>query len=546
MKSQFLRTMIIIGLFGSSNLLSAWNVLYSSPTSPGKGNCQNICRSISDTGSLTASIWIENGASPVVSMIRFLEVNDNGDIVKQNLVKLQFPMGSSDVKRIELHRLLINQDSLSYILFGTAHNPNPNFPTIRSFLMKVDVTLNVVQVQFLDEFFDYYDFAITPVTGQFVCVGTIGIYDRLKAPSRRAVITTLSSNFACQGFNLLPQSFPTAGNISRFDNIKVVKAYWDDINNSEFLFIAGHITRSRISGSDTFYYPQLFVSKVNIGSAGGMVHQWYSNIDTKTIGLLELDEVTPCDLIYDKARNQIAIINSSENKGTAGFLRAHLLILESMNGNPIIFHTYEGPGTVSNQISVHTVFGQTIQMKSNGKYCINGWADNIVFNGVSYSRYNFYQVDYDPQISDFDSMKLVVGLSNGYLSSQPRDFYGIFTDTGYNSGFGFDSLGVYYTPHSMIVYQDSNDQDQEVVVWMGTDLNNNNHVMRIWSTKYGQGGEGVVCEGSKLKVHQNAFLFDVVHKFIDWQNVACTEFSPGFANPHNNDFDQKACDGSFN
>jgi len=35
-------------------------------------------------------------------------------------------------------------------------------------------------------------------------------------------------------------------------------------------------------------------------------------------------------------------------------------------------------------------------------------------------------------------------------------------------------------------------------------------------------------------------------KFIDWQNVACTEFSPGFANPHNNDFDQKACDGSFN
>jgi len=164
MKSQFLRTMIIIGLFGSSNLLSAWNVLYSSTTSPGKGNCQNICRNISDTGSLTASVWIENGASPIVSMIRFLEVDDNGDIIKQNVVKLQFPMGSTAVKRIEIHRLLINQDSLSYILFGTAHNPNPNFPSIRSFLMKVDVMLNVVQVQFLDEFFDYYDFTITPVT----------------------------------------------------------------------------------------------------------------------------------------------------------------------------------------------------------------------------------------------------------------------------------------------------------------------------------------------------------------------------------------------
>ena len=102
MKSQFLRTMIIIGLFGSSNLLSAWNVLYSSTTSPGKGNCQNICRNISDTGSLTASVWIENGASPIVSMIRFLEVDDNGDIIKQNVVKLQFPMGSTAVKRIEI------------------------------------------------------------------------------------------------------------------------------------------------------------------------------------------------------------------------------------------------------------------------------------------------------------------------------------------------------------------------------------------------------------------------------------------------------------
>ena len=189
--------MIIIGLFGSSNLLSAWNVLYSSTSSPGKGSCQNICRNLGDTGSLTASVWIENGTSPLLSKIHLIEVDDRGDVIAQNTVKLTFPVVSMDVKRIEIHRLLINQDTNSYILFGTAHNPVSTVPSIRSFLMKIDKSLNVVQVQFLDEYFDYYDFAITPNSGQFICVGTIGIFDRLKAPNRRAVITTLNSNFIC-------------------------------------------------------------------------------------------------------------------------------------------------------------------------------------------------------------------------------------------------------------------------------------------------------------------------------------------------------------
>ncbi len=546
MKSQFLRTMIIIGLFGSSNLLSAWNVLYSSNNNPGKGNSQNICRNLCDTGSLTASVWIENGVSPVVSKIQFIEVDDRGDIIAQNTVKLTFPVVSIDVQRLEIHRLLVNQDSLSYVLFGTAHNPTVTFPSTRSFLMKIDANLNVVQVKYLDEFFDYYDFTITPVTGQFVCVGTIGIFDRLKAPTRRGVITTLDNNFSCQGINLMPQSFPLAGNISRFDNVKVVRAYYEAQLNREVLFISGHTTRDLIAGSDTFYFPQIFASKIEIGGTGNLTHVWFSKVDTKTIGLYNLDEVTPCDLIFDKFRNQVAIINSSAAKGTSGFLHAHLCILEATNGNPIRFHTYEGPGTVANQISAHMVFGQTIQLKSSGKYCINGWADNYIDNlGPQYYKYNFYQVDYDPQTATFDSMRLVLGKSSGYLNSQFFDFYGIFTDTGYDIGAGMDSMGVYFTPHSMVVYEDSNNVDQEVVVWISTGNNSNNHEMRIWSSSFGQGDEGQICQGSVLWVHDNSFLFDVVHHNVIWQFVPCVEFSPGIANQLDKLFNQRTCDGSF-
>lgn len=411
--------------------------------------------------------------------------------------------------------------------------------------MKIDKSLNVVQVQFLDEYFDYYDFAITPISGQFVCVGTIGIFDRLKAPNRRAVITTLNSNFICQGINLLPQSFPLAGNISRFDNVKVVKAYYDRINNKEILFIAGHTTVDYISGLDTFYFPQLFSSKIEIGGTGNLTHVWFSNVDTKSIGMPRLDEVTPCDLIYDESRNQIAIINSNADKGTGGFLKAHLCLLEATNGNTVAFYTYEGPGAVANKISVHTVFGQTIQLKSSGKYCINGWADNYISNVPQYGKYNFYQVDFDPQTSFFDSMHLIVGRSSSYLSSQVRDFYGIFTDTGYNRGTGFDSLGPYYTSHSMIVYKDSNNIDQEVVAWMSTSSNNNNHELRIWSSKFGQGDEGPVCLGSNLLVNSTYSPFNVIQKTIVWQFVPCIEFSPGFVNPLNNDFDMSVCNGTF-
>jgi hypothetical protein len=142
-------------------------------------------------------------------------------------------------------------------------------------------------------------------------------------------------------------------------------------------------------------------------------------------------------------------------------------------------------------------------------------------------------------------MHLIVGRSSSYLSSQVKDFYGIFTDTGYNRGTGFDSLGPYYTSHSMIVYKDSNNIDQEVVAWMSTGLNNNNHELRIWSSKFGQGDEGPVCLGSYLLVNSAYSPFNVIQKTIVWQFVPCIEFSPGFVNPLNNDFDMTLCNGTF-
>lgn len=378
MKSQFFRTMIIIGLFGSSNLLSAWNVLYSSTTSPGKGSSQNICRNVNNNGSVTASVWVHN-ATPTVANVRFLEVDDKGDLVAQNVFQFKFSRTFVDVPRIEIHRMLINHDNNSYVILGTAHNVGTVNPTTQSFLLKVNTSLNFVDMKFLDEYFDYYDFTITPFTGQIACVGTIGIFDRLKTPSRRAVITTLANNFNCTGINLMPQSFPGAGNISRFDNIKVIKSYFDAAANQEVLFISGHITRDSVIGVSTYYIPQVFASRILIGGSGSLTNQWYSVVDSRKFGFSPADQVVPCDLIFDQNKNSVVVLASYCGTNISGMTTSSLLLFDANTGNANQFIEYEGPGLVFGVPSVHTVYGQSIVQKSNGKYSIHGWAFNYSY-----------------------------------------------------------------------------------------------------------------------------------------------------------------------
>jgi hypothetical protein len=546
MKSQFLRTMIIVGLYGSSNLLSAWNVLYSSSSSPGKGSSQNICRNVNNNGSVTASVWVHN-STPSVANIRFLEVDDDGDLIAQNAFKLRFSRNFTDVPRIEIHRMLINHDNNSYVILGTAHNPGTVGPTTQSFLLKVSTALNYVDMKFLDEFFDYYDFTITPLTGQIACVGTIGIFDRLKAPSRRAVITTLSNNFNCTGIHLMPQSFPSSGNIPRFDNIKVVKSYFDAAANQEVLFISGHVTRDSVIGVSTYYIPQVFASRILIGGSGSLTNQWYSVLDSRKFGYSPVDQVVPCDLIFDKDQNSVVVLSSSDDLNVGNLVTSHLHFFDGSTGNAIRTVLFEGPGIVNGIPSVHTVLGQTIVLKNNGKYGIHGWTENYIYPGTVNNRYNFYQVDFDPVTLSFDQMKLIIGNSVAYLGTQFDDFYGVYTDTGYSDGSSFCHLGVYFTPHSLASYVDSNGMDQDVIVWFSTGSipNQLNHEMRIWSSVSGQGDDLFICKPSLLDVVFEIKNVDSDLRVVDWQYVYCVEYPQGNHSVIINDLSKNLCNGSY-
>jgi hypothetical protein len=546
MKNRFLNIALLFFLITVSESAFAWNVI-DSATRGGKANSPNICRNLNNNGSLSASVWVKDSASTSIAGIRFFEVDDNGMKINEKLFRLTYPLGGGGtVKRIELHRILVNYNSNSYVVLGTAHKPSPGFPTTQAFLFEVDNSLNKRKVKFLDEYFNYYDFTITPLTGQVACVGTIGIFNRLKVPSRRGVITTLDSNFSCTGLNLMEQSLPGVGNIPRFDNIKVIKSYLDAGSNQEFLFISGHITRDSTNAGITNFIPQVFVSKLLINNLGGLTNLWYRVLNSHFSIFSPMDQVVPCDLLYDENRSFLVLVSSSNDLLISAFENAQLTILDANSGILMNNRSFRGPGISSAIIpNTNMVYAQSICLKSNGNYCIQGWADNY-YNGAIglLNRFNFYQVDFNPDSLYFDSMQLVLGTSAGYVATQPRDFYGIFTDTGYTHGSTFHSLGLYCTPHAMTCFIDSNGNDQSVIAWISTETAINNK-LRLWSSKNGRGDDLLGCKLPKLEVIATSNNVIAELRSINWDYVPCYDFPVGGDYQIQIDLNTQDCNGTY-
>jgi len=142
MKNRFLNIALLFFLITVSKSAFAWNVI-DSATRGGKANSPNICRNLNNNGSLSASVWVKDSASTSIAGIRFFEVDDNGMKINEKLFRLTYPLGGGGtVKRIELHRILVNYNSNSYVVLGTAHKPSPGFPTTQAFLFEVDNKLN--------------------------------------------------------------------------------------------------------------------------------------------------------------------------------------------------------------------------------------------------------------------------------------------------------------------------------------------------------------------------------------------------------------------
>jgi hypothetical protein len=284
-----------------------------------------------------------------------------------------------------------------------------------------------------------------------------------------------------------------------------------------------------------------------IGGSGSLTNQWYSVLDSRKFGYSPVDQVVPCDLIFDKGQNSVVVLTSYSGLSVGGLTTSVLLLLDATAGTANQYIQYEGPGLVTGIPSVHTVYGQSIVVKSNGKYSIHGWAYNYSYPNTVYNRYNFYQVDFDPVTLTFDPMNLIIGNSMFYSVTQPDDFYGLYTDTGYSEGLPFYHLGVYFTPHSLVSYVDSNGLDQDVIVWFSTGSipNQLNHDMRIWSSVSGQGDDQFICKPSRLGVHSENHEIYSDLKIVDWQYVYCVEYPQGNHSVIINDLSKNLCNGSY-
>jgi hypothetical protein len=141
-------------------------------------------------------------------------------------------------------------------------------------------------------------------------------------------------------------------------------------------------------------------------------------------------------------------------------------------------------------------------------------------------------------------MQLVLGTSAGYVATQPRDFYGIFTDTGYTHGSTFHSLGLYCTPHAMTSFIDSNGNDQSVIAWISTETAINNK-LRLWSSKNGRGDDLLGCKLPKLEViaTSNNVIAELLS--VNWDYVPCYDFPVGGDYQIQIDLNTQDCNGTY-
>ena len=476
----------------------AWNILWDDASHNGRIHSPVICRNLNNNGTVSASFWVHPGfTGDDKFQVKFIETNDSGAEIAQFRRGVYYKTAGI-TKQIQLHRILPNPSENGYLLLGTAHNPTSGSRLVNSFIISVSSNLNPQSVFFLDSLHQYFDFAISPVSNKIILCGLNKLETGLNCSSRKGVITVLDQSFTCLSINELVQSFPSAGIIPRFDNVKCMKSWYESGSQKEYIGVAGVITEDSIitpagGGPTTFYIPKTFGAKLELNGNGTVTHSWFSLLDKGGA-----DQFIPTDILIDKNEGMDKMIIIGNLPLTGINTCPSIWGLELGTGASVyLLNSFEGiplsgdPGVM--HLSIYD-----INLLSNGNYRILGWAfDYRVAGGVNPidSGYNFYYFDFNPSTRQLATdLIYLIGRTKTYLWTLPTGMISINTDTTYwfyTSSYTNVKIIAYFSPHAMISWVDGEYNDQSTVSWINIGSSNTGvQQLRLKCTLTGVGDDG--------------------------------------------------------
>lgn len=537
--------LLSIAILSCVTSLKAWNKVWESTGTNEEGTCRSpiICRNLTNDGIVTASYWLcPNLTSFNKYEMKFLETDDNGNDVNRS--EHYFEYGNSSpapfnnyVQRFELHRIIADGANDRYLVLATAHNP-ANVSMVSSYIIELDNALAFVSVHLLSGYYQYWDMAIAPLSGDIITCGFNSSNLGLTCSTRVAVIMVMNSSFTAQNTYEFPASVPSAGNVPRFDNAKCLKI-WDDGTN-EYVAVAGNLTAeiNRMPGLE--YYPKVFMARFTL-SSGALTQTWMKQLDASTT-----EQMIPADLLIDVNEELITTVGSSSTDLSAEEARIWQV---DFSGNGVLEGTWEGIGiTYPYTFKVHNVRPYSIAILNNGNYRITGWADNYYFTspGVS-NRYNFFSVDFDPVNQTFGDIDVYLGNSNGYSTIFGTGFYAVDAQLSYYYNSTTCYLASYHTPQFHVTWYDGENQ-QSAWAWPqipNPSTNNNQHQLRIRCTIAGT-GDGSNCDAFASETDISLNTNPNTSNPGNWGSVDNQAIGVPRDDVHNRPMTGSACSGSYN
>jgi len=536
--------LLLFAIFTSISSLQAWNKVWETTGTNNDGTCRSpvICRNLTNDGIVTASYWFCNNLTSFNKyQLKFLETDDNGNA--QNNSEHYFEYGNSSpvafnnyVQRFEMHRIIPDVDNDRYLLLATAHNPN-NVNLVSSYIIELDNSLTFVSVHLLSGYYQYWDMAIAPLSGDIVTCGFNNSNLGLTCTTRVAVVMVMNSTFTAQNTYEFPASLPLAGNIPRFDNAKCIKI-WDD-GVDEFVAVAGNLTAeiNRMPGLE--YYPKVFMARFAL-SSGALTQTWMKQLDASIT-----EQMIPADILVDQNQELITTVGSSSKDLNAEEARIWQV---DFSGIGILEGAWEGAGiNFPYTFKVHNIRPYSIALLNNGNYRITGWAENYYFSTTLLDKYNFFSVDFDPVNQTFNDINVYLGNTSNYYGIFGNGFYAVDAQLSYTYNSATCYLASYHTPQFHLTWFDGSNQ-QSAWSWVNIpnpSVNLNRHELRIKSTISGV-GDGSNCDAFISETSIGLNTNPNTSNPGNWSSVDNQAIGVPRRSTHSKEMTGNACNGFYN
>jgi hypothetical protein len=436
-----------------------------------------------------------------------------------------------------LHRIIADNANDRYLILATAHNPN-NVNLVSSYIIELDNSLTFVSVHLLSGYYQYWDMAIAPLSGDIVTCGFNNSNLGLTCTTRVAVIMVMNSTFTAQNTYEFPASLPLAGSITRFDNAKCIKI-WDD-GVDEFVVVAGNLTAeiNRMPGLE--YYPKVFMARFTL-NASVLTQTWMKQLDASIT-----EQLIPADVLIDPTEELITTIGSTSKNLSAEEARIWQV---DFTGNGVLEGSWEGVGIVSPYtFKVHNVRPYSIALLNNGNYRITGWSENYYLTAPGITdRYNFFTIDFNPVNQTFSDIDVYLGNTNGYTTIFGTGFYAADAQFNYTFNSSTCNLSTYHTPQFHTTWYDGENQ-QSAWAWVhipNPSTNNNQHQLRIKCTINGT-GDGSNCDAFTSQTSKGLNINPNTSSPGNWSAVDNQAIGTPRDATQSKNMTGSACNGAYN